>query len=201
MFGIKDKSDADLLNLKVHRKEKIDWLSEGDELLQSLILSENAQKFAIAREVFACSSQDFVIEPVVLACSILLPARLVQKSNKSGKAFKLPLMKRAAFYAVLYCVSFIIFKCLNDVNRHGTERECDEKAGSLGPEYLEGGIEFYEKTRSKNKALRQLMGSDGERYYNTEGEESHFIFLPHLPVSKHLEILHHMKKRQAEAAS
>lgn len=201
-FGIKDKSDIDLLNLKVLGKEDIDWSSEGDELLQSLILSENARKFAIAREVIACREKDVFMESLILACAVLLPARVVQKTNKSGETFKkFSFNKRALFYTALYGASFIIFKCLKDINKHDIEKEIDQNAASLGSEYLEGGIEFYEKTLSKNKALRKLMGPEGERFYDLNGNESHFMFLPHLLLSKRVKYLQDMKEKQAEAAS
>ena len=41
--------------------------------------------------------------------------------------------------------------------------------GSVGPDFAEGGIEYYQKLLARNRALRELLGDEGRRRFTPEG--------------------------------
>lgn len=64
------------------------------------------------------------------------------------------------------------------------EKWADNKVGSIGLNYAQGGVEFYAKTLQRNIALRSLMGSSGEKKYTFYGNDVEFVRQKHVPFTE-----------------
>lgn len=62
------------------------------------------------------------------------------------------------------------------------EEKVDRELKALNPVFAEGGKVFYEKLLERNKALRVLMGKEGESTYTVTGNENFFLRQKHLPL-------------------
>ena len=49
------------------------------------------------------------------------------------------------------------------------ERGSDVSTASIGPDFAAGGIEYYQKAMARNRALRELLGVQGEKRFTASG--------------------------------
>ncbi len=138
----------------------------GESFRNSLCLSEEARKFALAREIIKTKRN-------ATAFSVLL-APVVTIVNFCGVFtahvfLPLPLIANIPLVGVFF---LILYQFMMGVTNEGEDLTADEKASQLGEEYVRGGVEFYEKTIQKNVALRKIMGRRGEQMYTYYGNET-----------------------------
>ena len=53
----------------------------------------------------------------------------------------------------------------------------DEKAAKVNSEYAEGGVEYFEKHCSWNKACKVLLGAKGDKIFTVTGNEKDGMFV------------------------
>jgi len=140
---------------------------------QSVLLTENAKKFVIARELERGKADYPVKMSMLTALNMVTGSVLYDRFvAKFGPAPPSPLVLRTAvlmahvlFWATLTVLEFDFF-------RKKTERNIDRGACSHGVGYAQGGIEYYSKVLSRNTALRNLMPNEkGKKLYNLKGEK------------------------------
>ncbi|KAL2740585.1 transmembrane protein 177 isoform X1 [Vespula squamosa] len=146
-FLFHDTADAAVEKLVVNNKELDRMKEEANDLFNSLVLSKNAQKYVIAREILKIMSNE-----------------------------KKPSYRRILylFFTLIGCAFWIAFK---DAVRCRIDASIDENISKLGSNYINGGKEYYEKELKKNIALRSLMEKDGEKCYYIDGNEKHWRFI------------------------
>ncbi|KAG8185009.1 hypothetical protein JTE90_017033 [Oedothorax gibbosus] len=194
-FYYEDSKSINYRQLKLGGRETIDWVIDGQDLLTALNLSNKAKKFGIMRELYSCDVYHILDNASIATGCFLIPAELSRRINVWRNAFQTSNLKvRAFFYLACYLLGFTMYRCLRDPMRHLSQKQWDQKAASTNREYLEGGIEFYEKTLLKNKALRELLGERGQRQFTRDGNENYFLFAPKLPTKKRLELLKQLRE-------
>lgn len=199
-FFFGETEEFRIKDLRVQRKETIDWIIEGHDLLDSLVLTDSAKKFAIMREIYSLNYLDAITNAFVTAGCIVLPAMFAQKINYASKAFeRLVLQQRILRYLLFYIGGYILYRLLKDPLKHLSAEKADRMAAETSMEYLSGGIEFYEKTLMKHRALEELANSRFKTY-DEKGNENYFLFPPKLPTLKRLENLQKMKKEKRKKA-
>ena len=144
---------------------------EAKKFLENLILSEEAKKFLIARElVRGIKSRNFTeaFFPIfILGATAPALSKLFKVSDLKRKPLLIQLL--SAVLAVLFVVTFYL--CVVDSWRKRGERVVDDAACQLGPTYARGGVEFYDKILLRHVALRELMpDGKGKKLYNLKGE-------------------------------
>ncbi|XP_054724357.1 transmembrane protein 177-like [Uloborus diversus] len=198
-FTFEKAEEVDFSQLKIVGKEEIDWIVDGQELMEALIISDKAKKFALMREIYSCDFLPVLENSALAAFCVFLPAEFIRKINMTSSNFrKWSFLRRSIFYSVLYGFGFALYKCLHDPLKHLNDLKCDKLSAEAGPDYLEGGIEFYAKSLEKNQALRQLLGPRGKKMFTEKGNEEYYIFPPRLPLSKRLDTLRKMKQAQED---
>jgi len=169
-------SDSSAVPSTVARTEETAELL--DRFRDSLVISENAKKFAIARELERIKSGLLVIEtviPTVLVLSAFYFLGVIEREVKILKGG--PPRVRMAFYMVWAGATFFVTQHLLDNARRDGEAKFDLRASKLGKEYAEGGVEFYDKKLQRNIALRYLAPVDkGKKFYNLKGEFNEYWF-------------------------
>ncbi|KAL5007678.1 hypothetical protein ScPMuIL_016484 [Solemya velum] len=184
-FNYKTTSDVDRMHLKLNN-EGIEWESDaGHKLLESVVLSENARKFALCRELHYSHSQHVHIKSGIVSLSALVAYfpgflfnRMYKLRERTNLLFRLSMYSVCAGIGMLFCVSVI-----DRYNWHRDKR-ADRKAAETSKELCEGGAEFYSKLLQRNVAIRELMGSAGAKVYTPYGNEIHSIWRnPHVPLT------------------
>ena len=153
-----------------------------DDYLESVILSEDAKKFLIAREIFRgihCRHLYEAVIPVV----VLGVSAPVLFGIKIGVTRSKILLK--GFVALLSISTLLmVYFLVGDFWRRRTEKLLDVSAVQLGINYAQGGVEFYDKALQRHVSLRELM-PDGKKLYNLKGESFPSLFREkHVPTSK-----------------
>ncbi|XP_071811503.1 transmembrane protein 177-like isoform X1 [Apostichopus japonicus] len=137
---------------------------EGSRFKQSLQLSVKARKFALAKGVVH-AHQCFAAYPVLFA-PVAVVAGFASTFTVQVIAGMFPLSVTAFFVGSAF---FCTYRYLTGVLNKHHDLKSDQIVAKLGQSYVEGGIEFYEKNLQRNKALRILLGTKGEKLYSYYG--------------------------------
>lgn len=172
------------------RGEKFNFESSiGQELLNSIILSERAQKFAIAREIHACTTQYVYLQALFGAASLYLVYCMASFINTRFNFLKLPRVARFVMYGLTGSIGMVNYVMLKDGLAVYNDRAADIATCSMGKVYILGGLEYYEKLLVRNRALRDALGATGKAQYTFYGNEEVFIRTKRLPITAHLDVV------------
>lgn len=166
------------------REELVDWTrQDAQAFLDAALLSENAQNFALAREILWILADEPYFNSLTLAAII---AVLWSFYNAITYAFKLR-ERNVIFCRILY-LSFTIIGAMSwlgikDYRSYNLDKKHSEVLCDLGPKYVEGGQEFYDKMIRRNKALRTLMSDDGKNTYTAYGNEKTVFRQKYVPLT------------------
>lgn len=178
----------------------------GESMLTSLILSDDAKKFAIGTQIHAANSLELYFKSLMPAANVLAFYTISQKINQKFNTYAKPAALRGLIYMGLGKTSRMI-NLLNDIisakisgtfmtgiyfffqdaNTHETERNADKTVSSLSLELAEGGVEFYSKLLQRNKMLRELMGTEGDSLFTPSGDVGTLIRTPNVPLTHRLD--------------
>ncbi|XP_046573590.1 transmembrane protein 177-like [Haliotis rubra] len=180
------KSTSEIERNKITLKnEAIDWHSDsGASLLESLIFSEKAKRFAIAREVISINTYHVHTQAILLSgfFSITYCAGFVfNKMTNFSK--KVPIPARMVAYSFIGCIGVTLYLLGLDTYNNYTDRKIEKRTASLRRDYVEGGIEYYSQLLQRNVALRSLMKEEGPKIYTAYGNTVHTWRSPHMPLS------------------
>lgn len=162
----------------------IEWGSDGGQLLQdALILSERAQKFAIAREVAMTDSHVPYVHGGIGAGSLMTYCLTTRLLNDKLYGLARPKSFRFFMYSLVGTFSYGLYATATDLITKYYEKRADKVAGTISLEYAKGGVEFYSKILERNIALRSLMGPAGEKRFTYFGNDVEFVRQKHVPFT------------------
>uniref|UniRef100_A0A8D3EF99 Transmembrane protein 177 n=1 Tax=Scophthalmus maximus TaxID=52904 RepID=A0A8D3EF99_SCOMX len=168
----------------------VDWSSDtGSALKEALMLSPEAQKFALAREVARLQSGGPVLNAAVA------PVTLKQMFGLHTG----PLLFRGAVNVLALGLGAVSYLLTSDSVSQWIDYSSDRRAAGVSPDYAKGGVEFYDKILSRNRTLRSLMGRKGEDMYAPSGNlfPANLLQLKHTPYTSRREgILALLKKEK-----
>jgi len=164
----------------------VNWSSDaGQALLGSLILSEKAKAFVIARELHYITPYDIHVDVALRSLFGILAyttGSVMNLSLQLSRRFK-PWSRFTAF-SLVGASWLLMYVQVNDALCCWRDNRTDRKAASLTRAYAEGGVDYYESVLQRNKALRTLLGSsDGPRQYTLFGNELSTIRNPHVQLT------------------
>ncbi|CAN8021446.1 hypothetical protein HPB47_000801 [Ixodes persulcatus] len=190
-FGYKKVEDIKTSNLSIRNVMQPMWNTrEAQQLKDSLILSEKAQKFAIAREIYWCDTYYVHLHSLMLSFSVANCYILSRLLNDRFQLLqRVPRKARVLMYGLVAAFNATAYICVKDASSQYWDKKADESAAALGREYAEGGVEYYQKTLQKNRALRELMGKAGEKTYTSKGNINRIFRTDHLPLTYRLDCL------------
>lgn len=162
--------------------QTVDWSSEpGAALKQALLFSEDAQKFAVAREVARLDSGGPVLNAAVApACLAGVWIYSVGVKQVFG-LYSRPVFFRGAVNILCLGLGAVSYFLTSDAVSQFIDYRSDKRAAAVSHSYARGGVEFYEKILARNRTLRSLMGQKGEKMYAPSGN----LFPAHLLQLKH----------------
>ncbi|XP_021517400.1 transmembrane protein 177 [Meriones unguiculatus] len=166
--------------------QRVDWQSPaGTRLKNSLTLSHNAQKFALAKEVVYLESSAAALQSLPAPACLAGTWAITVGTKHALGLYGGPMSLRAAFNLVAIVVGFVVYTFSKDSLHVALEGWLDHRTASLSAAYAQGGVEFYEKILSGNLALRSLLGRQGEKLYTPSGNivPRHWFHIKHLPYT------------------
>lgn len=151
-------------------------------LRSSLVLSDAAKKFALAREVCSVNSQELALQCGLNFAAIFTYYYLAYSFNRKGNMFARPLKLRVVLYSLLGSITFVMWLMVKDFLAVRRDGLADEEAASISEEYAKGGLEFYNKILQRNVAIRSLLGDDGPKQFTALGNTREVFRTTHLPI-------------------
>lgn len=155
----------------------------AENLLNSLVLSEKAQKFGIAREILMSQKDLPLYRSLESAFTVMSTSGMIPVIRSKLNLQARPASLSVITYGVTVIFAFTTWFQIRDSINTYFEKAVDKELAALGPEYVEGGKEFYEKILVRNIALRTLLGAQGPKTYNRDGDEVIFIRQKRTPVT------------------
>lgn len=182
-FNYKDIKDFEHAGVLVN-DELVNWITPAGKALEwSLVFSDEAKKFAIARELSHLETG----EPFgygVFSASVIMTCYVISSTlNKRLDMFRRARMLRVLMYAGVSLFSYATWILCKDVSCVSTESSVDETVANINESYARGGLEFYEKILRRNIALRSLMGQDGEDMFTAHGNDQVLFRTKHMPYT------------------
>lgn len=102
--------------------------------------------------------------------------------NRKLNLYAAPPTIRGFLYTIVGLFSTGTYFLMKDMTEVHYETDTDRRLCELGPDYVESGKIFYEKILDRNQALRELMGSEGEKKYSKLGNENFGIRQPRVAL-------------------
>ena len=190
-FNHQSEEDFDKKNTSEAIPVRLDLSENSQEYRQfqsSLMLSDEAKKFAIARELQRSTKGYHRWEAamgVIMVCAAYLISQVV---NIQFGLLKEPRSARMAAYMTLAVTHFIIFLYNSKYMKNSQETEFDEAVARINKSYARGGVELYLKETARHLYIRQNMSSsDFDRY----GDKVPW-FGPYLPLEKRMARCRHI---------
>ena len=148
----------------------LDWSKDTSQrFLKSLVLSDSAKRFAIARQVKFADTWHVLNRPLMLSTTAILAYAVGHLANGLyGLRTRVPTRVRAVMYTGIGACALVFYTLVNDSYNCYLENASDRQAAELGKDYAQGGVEFYQKTLERNRALRELVPR-GDKYYTAFG--------------------------------
>lgn len=164
------------------------WDAEATkEFHKSLILSENAQKFAMARHILSVTTFDPIIKAFNIFADLFLGAAAYDFLRSYLNITKQQRAKNALCMSITAIGVFILTTLTHSELDNYREKEINEIVSKLSKEYIEGGVEYYEKLLQKNRALRVLLGSKGTHMYTPLGNQNTWFIQKKILISEQMD--------------
>uniref|UniRef100_L7M585 Uncharacterized protein n=1 Tax=Rhipicephalus pulchellus TaxID=72859 RepID=L7M585_RHIPC len=190
-FSYTRKEDVQTKSLLIHGSKEPAWETrEAEELKKSLVLSDKAQKFVIARDISWANTYYVQFQSAALSFSVVncyFMGRFI--NDRFHLLVRVPRTFRVALYGVIVALHATVYIGFKDAMSQYWDKKADEEAASLGRDYVEGGIEYYEKLLQRNRALRELLGDEGRKYYTAKGNINRILRSDHVPITHRLDSL------------
>lgn len=173
-FSYKSEDEVDRSRITLNG-EKVIWdVEAGQKLLKSLIISDEAQLYAIASQVKLRDTPKVMIDTVAGCFSTMLMYGISSTINQKYNFFTKPLLLRLVLYGLSGAFCIGNYFLIKDFSQVYFEQKIDKEL-KQNPVFARGGKEYYTKLLLRNMALRILLGKEGESLYGPLGNENNFI--------------------------
>lgn len=153
-------------------QEYIQFINEnsesGQSFMKSLVLSDSAKKFSIAREIVLTDNFRIFLKSISFSIT-LLPMYILGEYVMSSLPANPVKVKTLAFFFLCNLGIFVWLFVRNIIEKF-YQNEADKVVGSINEEYTRGGIEYYEKLIQRHVALRSII-PDGKTIYSERGDQ------------------------------
>lgn len=157
-------------------------LPDGKLLQKSLVLSENAQKYAIAREIKMCDTPKRILDIAFSSFCMFLTYAAAKIGNERYNYLTKPRGLRYTYYSLVGLLFYGNYIFMKDVMQVYYESKIDEELKKESQIFAKGGKEFYSCILNRNIALRNIMGKEGTSKYTVFGNENYWFRQRHLPL-------------------
>ena len=171
-------SEADVPKSETY-KDKVDY--------KSLILTDDAKKFGIAREIQRSIVGMHRLENIYLMVILLSTYIFSRLTNTALKLLQQKFSLRLAFYCAIAISHYVIFWHIPiGLIRCANANELDDFVARLSLGYAQGGVDYYSKERDHNLSLRNLT-EIGPKKINLKGNEISSMFYKEVTTTDRME--------------
>ena len=198
-FSYQKVEDIDPNDITLIGNQSTNWTkAAAQRLLNSLVLSNDAKRYALLREIYSVQS------PLILMKAVILPAVLVfavavgeicaRKGFRTQKLNKL--WKLYALYASVYLVAAFKYFLICDLLQVSHDQRLEVRVIQDGDlKIIGGGVEYWEKLLQRNLAFRQLLGPDGSSFFAKNGNQLYHLGSHRLPITERAQMLADFDKK------
>lgn len=166
----------------------LQWDAEAtEEFHKSLVLSENAQKFAIAQQILKVVTFDPIIKGLNVFADAIIGIVTYELLCSKLKVTKQQRGKNVLCMSIAAIGAFILISLTHNELDYYRETEVNEIMSKFNDKYIQGGVEYYEKLSQKNRALRVLLGSKGTYIYTPVGNQTTWFTQKMIPISEQID--------------
>lgn len=152
--------------------------------MESLVLSEAAQLYGIAREIKMTQTPKVVLECFYAGFPVFFYYSITNYFNTKFNLYSRSLSLRLVLYSLASVLVAGQYFLLKDQTQVYYEKVVDEELKKKNIIFVEGGREMCGKLMARNIALRELMGNAGKKAYTALGNEKSLIRQKHVPLSE-----------------
>merc|ERR1719309_1094506 len=139
------------------------------ELKESLVMSESARSFSMSRDMRLAGSYTNLVKAFLPGGMWFAHYVWAVTVNEKMGLFRRPRVQRLAIQGMLAIGNLVIALymlnfCTADSEKAAIEDVCRTQ------EEAEGAVEYYTKVLRRNKVLREILGKEGEYYFQEDGE-------------------------------
>ncbi|KAL3283799.1 hypothetical protein HHI36_017970 [Cryptolaemus montrouzieri] len=186
-FDFKREIDIDTSRIKLGGENLVWGTEAGKKLLKSFVISENAQYYAIAKEIKMRDTPKFLIDTITGISSALATYALANSLNKKFNFYVKPFLFRAALYTLVCSFTLGNYFLIKDLSQVYYEQSIDKEIKEKYPILAEGAKEYYTKLLLRNMCLRIILEKDGEKLYSPLGNINYFIRTKSTPLMQRRE--------------
>lgn len=118
---------------------------EGMDYASSLVLSDNAIKFAIARELFLADTGRPILLTFVVALAMTFATTIGRAGVVISSSQQARVTRRIFCYFTGGGSGLVLYKTLRPVVENSYAKIADDRAMKIGPQYREGATEYFAK--------------------------------------------------------
>lgn len=126
---------------------------EGQEYMNSLVLTDKAKKFSIARELFLGDSFRSLVNLGVYFLSFTLAITAGRSAVNILKLHERHITQRLPFYGAAGCLGWANYSLITNAADQQYAELVDKKAKDMGEDYVEGAEEYVKKRAIRNRIL------------------------------------------------
>ncbi|XP_003398945.1 transmembrane protein 177 [Bombus terrestris] len=186
-FEYNDISHINNGNISI-QSASLQWDAEAiEEFYKSLVLSENAQKFAIAQQILKVTNFDPIVKGLSVFADAILGLGAYELLRSKLKVTKQQRGKNVLCMSIAAIGAFIFTLLTNNDLNYYRETEVNKIMSQIDDKYIQGGVEYYEKLLQRNRALRVLLGSKGTYMYTPVGNQTTWFIQKQIPISEQID--------------
>ncbi|XP_052248084.1 transmembrane protein 177-like isoform X1 [Dreissena polymorpha] len=194
-FLYQDTKDVRLEELPFPDTKDILDSDKQERLKESLCLSEQAKKFALTSEINSINT--YYIHFKFFDFLPLLTGFTYTWVAVSDKLNRVPPLAQIGLICVIALLWTTIGYLFEDMYEQYRINKADRRTAALGDEYIQGGIEYFEKLLIRNQIVRETELISGKAPYNEDGERINKWYEYGRPFfNKRLERLRGLKKEE-----
>lgn len=150
--------------VKIENKQFL-WNEEtSKQFSESLVLSENAQKFAMARAILKVKRPEFWIKQIDVLVDCVIVFLIYDTFKVAAKSrIKLKILSYA-INSIIAFGGFLIWTVSEQLIDANADESISNELAELGPKYVQGGKEYYEKLCQRDNVLRPFLTKASKFY-------------------------------------
>lgn len=179
------------------------WRSEeGQQLIEALVLSERAKKFAIARHIHLANNLTLFIDCLNVCVSTVVGLGLAQAVIARTKLLRKNIGFQVVCRGLSLMIGCFVWLKLNQINNYYSGLRADIKTVGLGDHYLNGAIEYYSKQKARNASFNRLMRDEKVKmFFNEDGEVKGLLSGYVFTIGRRLDYLNELKDKRYKSDS
>lgn len=155
-----------------------------EEIYNTFILSEEAKKYAIAREILLVNTPEVYINIVVPVAIPFLIDKFATHASIQSEIAKLPSNARSTFYVLICVLGIVIWRSFRMKLQRYYENKAECNISKLGEDYIRGAVEYNTKTVQRNLCSATIKDQNN-RVLKNISDKIKFLFSSEVrPASK-----------------